>query len=506
VDVFSYLSLDSMSLKNLISASVILSSSQYMQKMVVLTLVTLALFPFGNMRVAAQDAVPVPAEICNGKDDDGNGLADEGVNCDHYLSYLVDKSINPITVLLKDQFISYTDFTLTTIERLFNPVRKLHAGLAFSPRRPDLHYLAYRVKTSAPFAPRPVLIENQFERREIQVLKPRYLLAPAGKKKIGIPTDRITSAPENVLAKLAPSVPQHANHYLCYDIEPYDVADEVLLRDQFQKRLFKVVRALYLCNPAVKNHNGQVYDIVDENTHLMCYEVLPHNLVNRPVLTHDQFGVKGIKALQTEELCVPTRKTPLHTTTCTLPDDNGTAVVFDANTTYHNTENHLVIAQPTPTGEGLTANALLQSGPDTVISRSGTPETGETYTIETEILQLTLSSGRVLHVPLNGTMTTQPRTPGDAVQSFDTEMLQLQGQLPPGDPDFDLLRVTAGASFGLPSPGHTTLTQLPNGNWNIDSFFDITYRIDFIGAPGGPLAGQSASEVGTVRISRMCQE
>jgi hypothetical protein len=90
--------------------------------------------------------------------------------------------------------------------------------------------------------------------------------------------------------------------------------------------------------------------------------------------------------------------------------------------------------------------------------------------------------------------------PSPGRRSHDTDFLGLQGQLPPGDPDFDLLRVTAGTSFGLPSPGHTTLTQLPGGNWNVDSFFDITYRIDFIGAPGGPLGGMSGSTTGTIRM------
>ena len=69
-----------------------------------------------------------------------------------------------------------------------------------------------------------------------------------------------------------------------------------------------------------------------------------------------------------------------------------------------------------------------------------------------------------------------------------------------GDPDFDLLRVVAGTDFGLPSPGHTKLLQ--NGpNWEVDSFFDITYRIDFVGRPGGQLAGMSGSTTSTVRFS-----
>jgi hypothetical protein len=34
----------------------------------------------------------------------------------------------------------------------------------------------------------------------------------------------------------------------------------------------------------------------------------------------------------------------------------------------------------------------------------------------------------------------------------------------------------------------------------VDSFFDITYRIDFVGAPGGQLAGMSGSTTGTIRM------
>jgi hypothetical protein len=95
-----------------------------------------------------------------------------------------------------------------------------------------------------------------------------------------------------------------------------------------------------------------------------------------------------------------------------------------------------------------------------------------------------------------------PRVPGTSPQSFPTDLFGLQGQLPIGDPDFDLLRITAGTGFGMPSPGHTTLTTLPGGNWNVESFFDITYRIDFVGHPGGPLSGRSGSTTATIRLSQ----
>jgi hypothetical protein len=106
---------------------------------------------------------------------------------------------------------------------------------------------------------------------------------------------------------------------------------------------------------------------------------------------------------------------------------------------------------------------------------------------------------RFLNMQIMCQAHTAPHGTGP-VQSFDTDMFAMQGQLPPGDPDFDLLRITGGTSFGMPSPGHTTLTVLPGGNWNVDSFFDITYRIDFIGRPGGPLGGMSGSTTATIRM------
>jgi hypothetical protein len=107
---------------------------------------------------------------------------------------------------------------------------------------------------------------------------------------------------------------------------------------------------------------------------------------------------------------------------------------------------------------------------------------------------------RLATIPASFETEIGPRMFGDPFQSFDTEMFRLQGQLPPGDPDFDLLRITAGNDFGLPSPGHTTLMRLPNGHWSVDSFFDITYRIDFVGHPGGHVGGMSGSTTGTIRM------
>ena len=61
--------------------------------------------------------------------------------------------------------------------------------------------------------------------------------------------------------------------------------------------------------------------------------------------------------------------------------------------------------------------------------------------------------------------------------------------------------IKAGSGNGLPpSPGHTTLTQIPGGKFAVDSFFDITYQITFQGCPGSMLDGMSGSTQSTLRM------
>lgn len=98
-------------------------------------------------------------------------------------------------------------------------------------------------------------------------------------------------------------------------------------------------------------------------------------------------------------------------------------------------------------------------------------------------------------------MHSAPRTAGDAVQIFAIDVAALSGAII-GDPDFDSLAIEAGTSFALPSPGQTTLTRLGDAgaDFSVDSFFDLSYRIDFSGAPGSALEGLSGSTLGTDRF------
>ena len=105
---------------------------------------------------------------------------------------------------------------------------------------------------------------------------------------------------------------------------------------------------------------------------------------------------------------------------------------------------------------------------------------------------------RHLAVSVSSEIHTAPRTPGNPLQTFSTVMFRLQGQLF-GDPDFCEFIVTGGTDYGLPSPGETTLIELPGGDFAVDSFFDITYQIQFQGCPGSVLDGYAGVTTATIR-------
>jgi hypothetical protein len=106
---------------------------------------------------------------------------------------------------------------------------------------------------------------------------------------------------------------------------------------------------------------------------------------------------------------------------------------------------------------------------------------------------------RHIAVPIFCEVHTGPRTPGDPVQTFPAEMIRLEGQLF-GDPDFCEFIIRAGSYYGLPSPGQTTLVELPSGDFAVDSFFDITYQIQFEGCPASVIDGYLGTTTGTVRM------
>jgi hypothetical protein len=106
---------------------------------------------------------------------------------------------------------------------------------------------------------------------------------------------------------------------------------------------------------------------------------------------------------------------------------------------------------------------------------------------------------RNLRMPVTVETHSGPRTPGDPVQEFPTDLFSLQGSIF-GDPDFAELTLTAGSNHGLPSPGRTILSDNGDGTFNVDSFFDVEYQLTFQGAPGGAVEGLAGTTQGSLRM------
>lgn len=95
---------------------------------------------------------------------------------------------------------------------------------------------------------------------------------------------------------------------------------------------------------------------------------------------------------------------------------------------------------------------------------------------------------------------TGPKQDGQSYQQFPADMRSIVAEITPADadPDFDLLRITAGSDFGMPSPGVTKLFE--TASFDLDSEFEVNYQIEMVGDPGGPLAGLSSTTTGVVTM------
>jgi hypothetical protein len=193
---------------------------------------------------------------------------------------------------------------------------------------------------------------------------------------------------------------------------------------------------------------------------------------------------------------------------CVLPDNGGGTISMPPTCPDGYEGSPMVIVDGLPPGTTIQSPARLGGFFNTSEVPGGTllgtlAQYSGTLDLDLQGTGTLLGFHRVVAIPMQGEMHTAPRAPGNPVQSFDTDMFFMQGQIT-GDPDFDLLRITGGTGFGMPSPGHTTLTVQAGGDFAVDSFFDITYRIDFVGHPGSPLGGMSGSTTGTIRMTT-CQ-
>ena len=98
-----------------------------------------------------------------------------------------------------------------------------------------------------------------------------------------------------------------ANHYKCYQVATLvgQLYPAVALSDQFKQSEAQVIRPRYLCNPTKKNNTG----IVDETLHYVCFDIAQAVDPELPrVRTSNQFGQQILQPLETELLCLPSKK------------------------------------------------------------------------------------------------------------------------------------------------------------------------------------------------------
>jgi len=195
---------------------------------------------------------------------------------------------------------------------------------------------------------------------------------------------------------------------------------------------------------------------------------------------------------------------PASADVCVAPDRGDGTIDLPAMCPYVTEDGTMDIIDGLPPGTEINSVATLHAftGISTV---NGGMLGGEMQHFDAQLLMEMTGSGsllgfsRTLSVPVSVEMHSGPRNPGDPVQTFPIIVFNLYGELY-GDPDFCELRVFAGNEFGLPSPGETELTELPGGDFDVESFFDITYRIEFTGCPGSIIDGYSGATTATTRM------
>lgn len=144
--------------------------------------------------------------------------------------------------------------------------------------------------------------------------------------------------------------------------------------------------------------------------------------------------------------------------------------------------------------------------PSPICNTPGGPLSGEVEDFDSKVVFQVSGTGalagwtRILTIPLAVRVASGPRTLGASVQSFNADMLSIQGGIT-GDPDFASISIVGGTSNGMSSPGKTTLTRLSGEKtWRVDSLFTVSYKISFVGASGGALAGWRGTTAGSVKM------
>jgi len=291
------------------------------------------------------------------------------------------------------------------------------------------------------------------------------------------------------------------NDIQSFDVDLYSLAGTIIGDPDFDHLEIRAGTGMGMPSPGTATlirRTGVAYS-VDESFGI-GYEI---EFVGAPGSALD--GFSGTTA-GTAALAVAAPPTPMDA--CLVANTGGTAELPPAGCVYNSHYEPLIITDGLPAGSTL---ELRPTQVDFVCLTTPCGQPGGSLDGEIELYDSTLEltvrgtgtlAGFQRNLGLGTTSETHsaPRTSGDPVQHFITATEDLTANLV-GDPDFSSLVITAGGAADLPSPGMTTLTDRLDGTFAVDSFFDVSYQIDFIGAPGSALDGFAGTSFGRVGVT-----
>jgi hypothetical protein len=214
----------------------------------------------------------------------------------HFRCYIISSQTPQAaqSITLEDQFNVGTPQSVLVGEPVMfcPPTEKTRGEEVFPIENEEEHYALYPAPGTA--SPRTVLVTDQFGTDvPWQITTPKYLMVPTAKTIGGVTFDNR----------------EEMNHYWCYEATGPRVGARVTLDDQFNgPDLVRVTTPTLFCNPVEKVHNG-TFEILDEETHLACYEIHGKQKTQQFTLTaENQFETDEWQTGPWEILCAPAEK------------------------------------------------------------------------------------------------------------------------------------------------------------------------------------------------------
>jgi hypothetical protein len=228
----------------------------------------------------------------------GVALCRNQVDQNHFRCYIISSQTpQPAeSITLEDQFNVEAPQSVLVGEPLMfcPPTEKTIGGEVVGPiEDEEEHYALYPAPGTA--VPRTVLVTDQFGTNvPWQLTTPKYVMVPTAKTINNMTFDDRANM----------------NHYWCYQATGPRVGVRATLDDQFSgPDTVRVTTPTLFCNPAAKVHNGVPFPIVDEETHLACYEIHGKQKTQQHTFTaENQFETDQWQTAAWEILCAPAQK------------------------------------------------------------------------------------------------------------------------------------------------------------------------------------------------------